>query len=95
MKRPQTAQTRLAPGPTTGAIRPLLESYRGHFEVVAHVLFFDSFFMEGVGEGTRLGLDTARRSVTGRHVYTRVGSRPGKTRFVDRLPVDLSKRDGG
>lgn len=95
MERPQTAQTCLTPGPTTGAIRPLLESYRRHFEVVAHVLFFDPFFTKSVGEGTGSGLDTARRSVTGRHGYIRVGSRPGETRFVVRLPVDPRKRDGG
>lgn len=96
MERPQTAQTHLAPGPTTGAIRPLLESYRGHFEVVAHVLFFDPFFTtKGVGEGTGLGLDIARRSVTGQHGDIQVDSRPGETRFVVRLPVDPRNRDGG
>ncbi len=73
----------------------MLESYRGHFEAVAHILFFDPFFTEGVGEGTRLGLDTARRNVTGRHSYIRVGSQPGETRFLVRLPVDRRKGDGG
>lgn len=56
-------------------------------EVVDHV--FDPFFTtKGVGAGTGLGLDTARRIVVDRHRGSLgVGSRPGETTFRIRIPL--------
>ena len=58
---------------------------------------FEPFFTtKGVGEGTGLGLDIARRIVTRRHGGDmRVDSKPGETRFSVRLPVGAIERDGG
>jgi signal transduction histidine kinase len=48
---------------------------------------FDPFFTtKGVGEGTGLGLDTARRVVLKHRGNIRVESKPGDTRFQVRLP---------
>ncbi len=57
-------------------------------EARAHL--FDPFFTtKGVGAGTGLGLDTARRIVTERHRGTlAVDSAPGRTVFHVRLPLD-------
>jgi signal transduction histidine kinase len=49
---------------------------------------FDPFFTtKGVGEGTGLGLDTARRIVRNHHGSIHVESKPGDTRFQVRLPL--------
>ena len=49
---------------------------------------FDPFFTtKGVGKGTGLGLETARRIVLGHGGTIRVESQPGDTRFQIRLPV--------
>jgi signal transduction histidine kinase len=49
---------------------------------------FDPFFTtKGVGEGTGLGLDTAYRIVRSHHGEITVESRPGKTCFQVRLPL--------
>jgi signal transduction histidine kinase len=49
---------------------------------------FDPFFTtKGVGEGTGLGLDTARRIVRNHHGSIRVESKPGDTRFQVHLPL--------
>ena len=50
---------------------------------------FDPFFTtKGVGAGTGLGLDTARRIVVDRHDGSlSVDSRPGATVFTVRLPL--------
>ncbi len=57
-------------------------------EVKQHV--FDPFFTtKEVGRGTGLGLDTARRIVADRHKGSlSVESRPGRTVFRVRLPID-------
>jgi signal transduction histidine kinase len=57
-------------------------------EIRSHV--FDPFFTtKGVGEGTGLGLDTARRIVTERlHGSIDVDSVPGRTAFHVWLPLD-------
>jgi len=51
---------------------------------------FEPFFTtKGVGEGTGLGLDIARRIVKQRHGGDiRVDSEPGRTRFRVRLPIE-------
>ncbi len=58
---------------------------------------FEPFFTtKGVGEGTGLGLDIARRIVKQRHGGDiRVDSEPGRTRFRVRLPIETKKRNGG
>jgi signal transduction histidine kinase len=58
---------------------------------------FEPFFTtKGVGEGTGLGLDIARRIVVGRHGGDiRVDSKPGETRFRVRLPLDPRRTNGG
>ncbi len=58
---------------------------------------FEPFFTtKGVGEGTGLGLDIARRIVVGRHGGDiRLDSKPGKTCFQVRLPSDPRQRNGG
>ena len=58
---------------------------------------FEPFFTtKGVGKGTGLGLDIARRIVTRRHGGDmRVDSKPGETRFSVRLPVGSEKSGGG
>lgn len=49
---------------------------------------FDPFFTtKGVGEGTGLGLDTARRIVRNHHGQIYVESKPGDTRFQVHLPL--------
>jgi signal transduction histidine kinase len=50
---------------------------------------FDPFFTtKGVGEGTGLGLDTARRIVRNHHGQIYVESKPGDTRFQVHLPLN-------
>ena len=58
---------------------------------------FEPFFTtKGVGEGTGLGLDIARRIVTRRHGGDiRVDSEPGPTRFRVLLPIEPRERNGG
>ena len=55
---------------------------------------FDPFFTtKGVGNGTGLGLETARRIVEERHRGTLgVESRPGATAFQVRLPLEATAR---
>ena len=50
---------------------------------------FEPFFTtKDVGEGTGLGLDTARRIVEDRHRGSlQVASRPGRTAFTVRIPL--------
>jgi signal transduction histidine kinase len=50
---------------------------------------FEPFFTtKGVGEGTGLGLDTARRIITDRHTGSlSFESQPGRTTFTVRLPL--------
>ncbi|MBZ9713638.1 sensor histidine kinase [Deinococcus multiflagellatus] len=56
-------------------------------DVQAHI--FDPFFTtKGVGEGSGLGLDIARRIVQGHRGEISVTSHPGETRFQVRLPLD-------
>jgi signal transduction histidine kinase len=52
---------------------------------------FDPFFTtKGVGKGTGLGLSTSHAIVTRKHRgEIRVESRPGRTRFMVRLPIEL------
>jgi signal transduction histidine kinase len=59
-------------------------------EARAHI--FDPFFTtKEVGQGTGLGLDTARRIVSDRHRGTiAVDSEPGRTVFHVRLPLDAA-----
>ena len=55
-------------------------------DVQSHI--FDPFFTtKGVGEGTGLGLDTAYRIVRKHHGQITFESRPGRTSFIVRLPV--------
>jgi signal transduction histidine kinase len=58
---------------------------------------FEPFFTtKGVGEGTGLGLDIARRIVKQRHGGDiRVDSEPGRTRFRVRLPIEVKTQNGG
>jgi signal transduction histidine kinase len=54
------------------------------------------FTTKGVGRGTGLGLDVARRIVVARHGGDiRVESKPGDTRFVIRLPLEPVKCEPG
>ena len=55
-------------------------------EVQAH-LFEPFFTTKGVGEGTGLGLDTAKRIVRQHHGRIRVETRPGETNFQVTLPL--------
>ncbi len=49
---------------------------------------FEPFFTtKGVGQGTGLGLDTARRIVRQHKGELRLESKPGLTRFIVRLPI--------
>jgi signal transduction histidine kinase len=61
-------------------------------DVRSHI--FDPFFTtKAVGQGTGLGLDTARRIVTERHRGTiSVGSEPGRTVFHVWLPLQQTAR---
>jgi signal transduction histidine kinase len=53
---------------------------------------FEPFFTtKGVGEGTGLGLDTVYRIVRSHHGEITFDSKPGQTRFVIRLPLQLPK----
>lgn len=57
-------------------------------EEVQERIFEPFFTTKGVGQGTGLGLDIARRIVVGRHGGTlQVLSEPGDTRFQVRLPI--------
>ena len=62
---------------------------------------FDPFFTtKEIGKGTGLGLSTSHAIVTRKHRgEIRVDSRPGKTRFTVRLPIELPEsagsREGG
>jgi signal transduction histidine kinase len=57
-----------------------------------HERVFDSFFTtKAVGQGTGLGLETARRIVVDRHDGSlKVSSKPGRTTFSVRLPFGQS-----
>ena len=53
---------------------------------------FEPFFTtKGVGEGTGLGLDIARRIVEKHHGRIQFESRPGRTAFQVRLPLNQPK----
>src|SRR5215210_8948065 len=57
---------------------------------------FEPFFTtKGVGEGTGLGLDIARRVIAGHGGEIRVGPAPGKTSFKVRLPVEGPRKGPG
>lgn len=55
-------------------------------------LFEPFFTTKGVGQGTGLGLDTVYRIVQKHHGDIQVDSRPGRTRFTVRLPLDLATK---
>jgi signal transduction histidine kinase len=59
-------------------------------EAIEPCIFEPFFTTRGVGGGTGLVLDVARRIVVGHHGGdTRVDSKPGETNFAVRLPVDV------
>jgi signal transduction histidine kinase len=67
----------------------------GIAEELQHQVFDPFFTTKGVGEGTGLGLDTARRIVEERHHGSmRLESRPGRTAFQVRLPRAPRKVEG-
>jgi signal transduction histidine kinase len=57
---------------------------------------FEPFFTtKDIGKGTGLGLHLSHRIVTQRHHGSlTVQSRPGSTRFLVRIPVDLTSPPG-
>jgi signal transduction histidine kinase len=59
-------------------------------DVKPHI--FEPFFTsKGVGEGTGLGLDTVYRIVRSHHGQITFDSRPGRTSFYVRLPLQKPK----
>ncbi len=59
---------------------------------IQHHIFEPFFTTKGVGEGTGLGLDIARRIVVQKHTGDiRFDSKPGDTRFQVRLPIKPKK----
>ncbi len=58
-------------------------------------LFEPFFTTKGIGEGTGLGLDIARRIVAGHGGEITFDSEPGETRFTVRLPIEERNTEGG
>ena len=63
---------------------------------VAEHVFEPFFTTKGVGDGTGLGLDTARRIVQDRHRGTlQLSSEPGRTAFTVRIPLRAASQPSG
>ncbi|MEO0458012.1 MAG: ATP-binding protein [Cyanobacteria bacterium P01_A01_bin.114] len=72
----------------------IIDNGPGMTEAVRSRIFEPFFTTKGVGAGTGLGLDIARRIVVKRHGGSiRVASQPGKTNFQICLPVRPPKQD--
>ncbi|BAC89603.1 ATP-binding protein [Gloeobacter violaceus] len=86
---------RTAPGPDTVHIEITDNGPGIPLEIQTRI--FEPFFTtKGVGEGSGLGLDIARRIVVKHHHGTiRVTSKPGETRFSICLPVRQPKQQPG
>ncbi len=74
----------------------IADSGPGVAKEIQNRIFEPFFTTKGVGEGTGLGLDIARRIVVGGHGGDiRVDSEPGETRFRVWLPLDPRQKNGG
>jgi signal transduction histidine kinase len=77
-------------GPTV--IVSVVDDGPGIPDDIKHRIFDPFFTTKGVGKGTGLGLDIARRLVRRHEGDIEVESRPGRTEFRVRLPIDLPTR---
>jgi signal transduction histidine kinase len=81
-------------GTTGRAVVTILDDGPGIPDEVKARIFEPFFTTKGVGEGTGLGLDVARRIVQRHGGDVAVASEPGRTRFEVRLPPseDVAER---
>ncbi|MEM9908902.1 MAG: ATP-binding protein, partial [Cyanobacteria bacterium P01_D01_bin.44] len=72
----------------------IMDNGSGMSEEVRSRIFEPFFTTKGVGAGTGLGLDIARRVIVKRHSGSiRVTSKPGKTNFQVCLPLRPPKQN--
>ncbi len=67
----------------------IIDSGPGISETVKAHIFEPFFTTKGVGEGTGMGLDTAYRIVRAHRGHISVDSKPGRTSFQVRLPLNV------
>jgi signal transduction histidine kinase len=69
----------------------IIDDGKGIPEDIRHRIFDPFFTTKGVGEGTGLGLDIARRIIQTHRGQIDVNSQPGRTEMLVRLPISPSK----
>lgn len=74
------------------AVVEVIDNGQGIPESVRPHIFEPFFTTKGVGEGTGIGLDTVYRIVRAHGGEVSFDSKPGRTRFQVRLPINRSQR---